>query len=314
MRTVTLKERLVLERPVLTVGTFDGVHLGHRGVLRKVHEESEARNGTSVVVTFDPHPRTVIEPDAATGVLTSLPEKRWRIDGGAIDLLAVVPFTGELRDLGPEAFVERYLVGYLNASAVVLGYDHGFGKGRSGDLEMMQMLGRRFNYDVYSVPPVLIDDEPISSTRVRKLIVDGNLKDAGRLLGGGYTVIGRVERGDGRGAQIGFPTANVAVEETRKILPADGVYAAWVYTPERRPGILNLGFRPTFNGKSRTLEVHILDFSGDLYDREITLEMVHRIRGEQKFEGPDALVSQIRADIESARKALSQTDVTLTRR
>jgi riboflavin kinase/FMN adenylyltransferase len=205
-------------------------------------------------------------------------------------------------------------VGYLNASAVVLGYDHGFGKGRSGDLEMMQLLGRRYNYDVYSVPPVLIDGEPISSTRVRKLIVDGNLKDADRLLGGGYTVIGRVERGEGRGAQIGFPTANVAVEETRKILPADGVYAAWVHTPERHPGILNLGFRPTFNGKSRTLEVHLLDFSGDLYDREITLEMVHRIRGEQKFEGPDALVSQIRADIETARKALSQTDVTLTRR
>jgi riboflavin kinase/FMN adenylyltransferase len=314
MQTVTLQERLELERPVLTVGTFDGVHLGHRGVLRKVQQEAAARNGTSVVVTFDPHPRKVIEPDAATGVLTSLAEKQWRIDKAEMDLLAVVPFTHELRNLTPEAFAERYLVEYLDAGAVVLGYDHGFGKGRSGDLEKMQLLGKRFGYDVYSVPPVLVEGEPISSTRIRKLLVDGNLEKAGRLLGGGYTVIGQVEKGDGRGTQIGFPTANVSVEETEKILPADGVYAAWVYTPERHPGILNLGFRPTFNGKSRTLEVHILDFSGDLYNREITLEMVHRIRGERKFEGPKELISQIGADIHSARKALSQTEGTLTRR
>ncbi|HCR17371.1 MAG TPA: riboflavin biosynthesis protein RibF [Candidatus Latescibacteria bacterium] len=314
MQTITLKERLDLERPVLTVGTFDGVHLGHRGVLRKVQEEAASRKGTSVVVTFDPHPRKIIEPDPATGVLTSLPEKQWRIEAAEMEVLAVVPFTQELRNLTPEAFAERYLVEYLDVSAVVLGYDHGFGKGRSGDLEMMQLLGDRFGYEVYSVPPVLIEGEPISSTRIRGLLLEGNLEKAGRLLGGGYTVIGQVEKGDGRGTQIGFPTANVSVVESDKILPADGVYAAWVYTSEWHPGILNLGFKPTFNGKSRTLEVHILDYSADLYDHEITLELVHRIRGEQRFEGPEELISQIETDIESARKALSQIDVTLTRR
>ncbi len=316
MRTVTLDMSLELPTPVVTVGQCDGVHLGHASVLEAVRTEAEARTGTGVVVTFDPHPRTVIDPAQPPAVLTSLEEKVRRIEPLGIDLLAVVAFTPALRDLSPEAFVREYLVRRLRARVVVLGYDHGFGKDRSGGLDTMQALGEACGFEVRSIPPVLVDGDPVSSTRIRRFVAEGDLEGAGRLLGSGYPVVGRVVRGDGRGRQLGFPTANLLTDDPGKLLPPDGVYAAWVYPApgERYGGVLNLGYRPTFNGRTRTLEAHILDFEGDLYNQTLGLELVQRIRGEQRFENPAALVAQIHRDRETARDALSQVDVTLLRR
>ena len=316
MRIITLETPLDLPAPVVTVGQCDGVHLGHVAVLEAVCAEAASRKGTGVVVTFDPHPRTVIDPTQAPGILTSLEEKVRRVAPLGIDLLVVVAFTQALRKLSPEAFVEDYLVRRLRAQVVVVGYDHGFGKGRRGGLETMQALGRDFGFGVRSVAPVLIDGKPVSSTRIRRLVVEGNLEAACRLLGGGYPVAGRVAHGDGRGRTLGVPTANLAIEEPGKLMPPDGVYAAWAYLPsgDRCDAVLNLGYRPTFNGRSRALEAHILDFEGDLYGQRLTLELVHRIRGEQRFETPAALIAQIKNDLEAARDVLSHVDTTLLRR
>jgi len=314
MRTLTLDARMDLPNVVVTVGTFDGVHLGHRAVLDTVKLQARSRAGTAVVVTFDPHPRAVIHPDRAPGVLTCLPEKAWRIAPAGIDILAVVRFTESVRALSPNAFVEKYLVHLLGAQAVVVGYDHGFGRNRSGGLDEVQALGKVYGFDVLSVDPMRSGGQPVSSTRIRQAVEAGNLAEAIPLLGGGYPISGRVVRGDGRGRDLGFPTANLHLQETGKLLPPNGVYAAWAHLSKAYKAVLNLGVCPTFTGKSRTLEAHIPGFSGNLYGEVVTLELMHRIREERRFQTSDALVAQIRRDKETAECVLSQTDVTLLRR
>lgn len=314
MRVSSLDDSLDLASPVVTVGTFDGVHVGHRSVLGTVRREAAARSGTAVAVTFDPHPLALIDPQRAPGILTTLAEKTWCLEPVGIDVLAVASFTQDLRSLSRDAFVESYLVGRLGASAVVVGYDHRFGRDRQGDLTAMQDLGRDLGFDVISVPPTHVGGAPVSSTRIRELLSAGDLDGATRCLGGGYPLAGKVVPGDRRGRELGFPTANIALDSAGKLLPRDGVYAAWVYIPHRRPAVLNLGCRPTFDGETRSLEVHVLDYEGDLYDVALMVEFVHWIRGERQFEGREALTAQIRSDVEDARKALSQVDATLLRR
>lgn len=306
MQTRTLNQTLAIDNAVVTVGTFDGVHRGHRAVIEAVVATARERSGAAVAVTFDPHPRAVIHPAAPPGVLTSLDEKRRRLADAGIDVLAVIPFTRKVQILSPEAFVSTYLANYLGARVVVLGYDHGFGKDRSGDPETMRALGGRFGFEVTVVPPVIVGDRPVSSSRIRDLVGRGKIDKAGEMLGDGYPVSGRVTPGDGRGRQLGFPTANIVPDEPGKLLPPDGVYAAMACVPERYAAVANLGVRPTFNGKNRRLEAHLLDFDGDLYGRRITLELVGRLRGELRFGNPEALISQIHADGQRARDILAK--------
>ncbi len=314
MRTASLDSPINLPGPVVTVGTFDGVHLGHRAVLEAVQENARTRGGTSVVVTFDPHPRAVIDPSHSPDILTTMREKEWRIGESGIDQLLVVKFTPSLMTLRPEAFVREYLVRRLQASVIVLGHDHGFGKDRGGNSETMKTLGRSLNFDVISMPPVLIGGAPVSSTRLRRQIAEGDLEEAGRLLGSGYFIEGCIVRGEGRGRQMGYPTANLALEDESKLLPPDGVYAAWVHLPDPHAAVVNLGFRPTFNGKFRCLEAHILDFEEDLYGERVGIEVTQCIRGERKFENSTALVEQIRNDRQVARALLCEMDETPVRR
>ena len=314
MRSITLVAPQDLANVVVTVGAFDGIHVGHAAVLETVREEARVRGGTSVVVTFSPHPRKVIEGAAAPPLLTSSEEKAWRIQALGIDVLAVVPFTEAVRRLSPEAFVRSYLVEKLKAQTVIVGYDHGFGKDRSGGFETMQRLGGCYGFEVRSVPPTLVDGAPVSSTRVRSLVQEGDFDSLYPLLGGGYPIIGSVVKGDRRGRTLGFPTANLAFDAREKLLPPAGVYAAWVFLPEPHRAVLNFGLRPTFNGLSKTFEVHVLDFEGDLYGRTLKLEVCHRIRAEAKFESLDALTRQIQTDIQTARQVLSQKYTTFLRR
>lgn len=309
MQTRTLEQTLELEDPVVTVGTFDGVHVGHRSVLEAVVAMARERSGSAVAVTFDPHPRAVIHPQDPPVVLTSMDEKRRRLQDAGIDVLAVIPFTRRVQKLSPEAFVSTYLVNYLGARVVVLGYDHGFGRGRSGDPETMRALGRRFGFDVTVVPPTMAGSVPVSSSRIRDLIREGRVDETRGMLGGGYPVSGRVAPGDGRGRELGYPTANIVPDDALKLMPPDGVYAAKASVPEPYGAVVNLGVRPTFNGRSRLLEAHLLDFSGDLYGRRISLELVERLRGERRFPNPEALITQIHKDGQRARGILGQDSV-----
>jgi riboflavin kinase/FMN adenylyltransferase len=281
------------------------LHFGHRAVVDRVKEIADVRGGTSVVVTFDPHPRHVIAPGSAPKLLTSLEEKSSALERMGVGCLAVIPFTDQVRQLDPQAFVDRYLVAFLQAETIVMGYDHGFGKDRSGNLATVQQLAEDRGFEVVSLPPTLLDGEPVSSTRVRHHIELGEMEVAGRLLGAGYPVKGEVESGDGRGKTIGFPTANLVVSAD-KLLPPNGVYAGWANTPGEppNPAVINLGTRPTFDGKVRRFEAHLLDYDKDLYGKQLSISLEIKLRDERKFDGVDSLTTQIRKDIAEARRRL----------
>ncbi len=315
MRRVTLDRNSDCRRPVVTVGTFDGVHVGHRAVLDEVRRLAQDGDGHSVVVTFDPHPRQVIDPDHAPPLLTTLDERAWRIGAAGIDVLAVVPFDDRVRSLSPLEFVTRYIVERLGASSVVVGHDHGFGRDRSGDSGTLRDLGSSHGFSVHSVAASHVDDLPVSSTRVRSLIASGDLVGAGALLGGGYPVVGDVVEGDRRGREIGFPTANIDVDVDRKLMPPPGVYTGWAETAEGlSAAVVNYGSRPTVGGQTLRLEAHLLDFEDDLYGTQLKLDLVHRLRDEAKFESLPQLKHQIATDVTKARSLLASRELTITRR
>jgi riboflavin kinase/FMN adenylyltransferase len=291
--------------PVLTVGTFDGVHLGHRAILDTVCREARRRDGSAVAITFDRHPRSVLAPESAPLLLMSREEKARELRASGIDALIELPFTLEFSRTKPEDFVEQVIVRGVGAVAVVEGDDHGFGRGRKGDVSTLQALSGRFGFEFIQVGPKFVDGAPVSSTRLRDLISAGRMEDAVRLLGRPYGLLGEVVRGDGRGRGIGFPTANVRPDATDKLLPGHGVYAVRVRLDERwMGGAANLGSRPTFSGTGRSIEVHIFDFSGDLYGRQIEVAFLSRLREERKFDGVPALVAQIHEDVKVARQRL----------
>ena len=310
MIRIRLEAKQAQDRAVITVGSFDGLHIGHRAVVHRVKELAALRKGTSIVVTFDPHPQQVIAPDSAPRLLTSLEERSAAFERMDVDVMAVVPFTNDLRQLSPQDFVDRYLVEYLQAETIVMGYDHGFGRDRAGDVDTMKALAEQRGFDVVSVPPTLLDGDPVSSTRVRRHIELGEMEAASRLLGEGYPVEGVVVAGDGRGQKLGFPTANLALTES-KLLPPDGVYAGWIHDEVlgARRVVTNLGTRPTFDGAARRFEAHILDCQCDLYGKRLNIALETRLRDERKFDGVEALKSQISEDIEETRRRLDSAGI-----
>jgi riboflavin kinase/FMN adenylyltransferase len=290
---------------VVTVGTFDGVHRGHRAVVEEIMRRARARGLASLVVTFEPHPLEVVNPAAAPRLLTLPDEKRALLETTGVDRIAVVPFTKALSQLEPDAFVREILLQRFAMRELVLGFDHGFGRGRSGDVELLRRLGTSDGFAVDVVEPVLDGGQPISSTLIRTAVAHGNLDAAGRWLGRGYAIRGVVERGAGRGQTIGIPTANLAAPDPRKLLPPDGVYAVRVTWREQRfGGMMNQGSRPTFGLEARVLEVHLFEFSGDLYGETVTVEWVRRLRDVQAFPNREALVAQLGRDRDAALESL----------
>ena len=306
MHTVTLEAPVALAHPVVTVGTFDGLHVGHVSVIKTAIRTARAREGTSVVVTFDPHPRQFIDGADAPGVLMSLAEKQHHLSALGVDVLAVVAFDDAIRHLSAEVFVKRFLVDKLSARAVIIGYDHGFGRDRQGDVETMQCLGKRFGFSVLSPPAVQIAEKPVSSTRIRNALLDGDLHAVMQLMGHPYPLWGRVVAGEKRGRALGFPTANLRVDTPGKLLPPPGVYAGVAHLDRSHIAVVNYGNRPTFGGHEARCEVHLLDFSRDLYGTVLPLELHHRIRGEREFGSKEALIDQINADIRTAERLLSR--------
>jgi len=296
-----------VEATVVAVGTFDGVHRGHRDVLDRLVVRADALGLRSVLVTFDPHPLEVVNPAAAPLLLTVGEEKREVLAESGIDYLAVVPFTPALARLSAEAFVSQVLRERLRMKCLLMGYDHGFGRNREGDVEVLQALGERDGFRVEVVDPVSVGDgPPISSTAIRQAIAGGDLERARDALGRAYSVGGRVVPGAARGRGIGFPTLNLALPSARKLLPPQGVYAVRVQTPGgTHGGMLNLGPRPTFGDESVGLEAHLFDTSGDWYGAWVRVDFIARLRDTQKFETPAALVAQLQRDEVAARQALA---------
>jgi len=299
---------------VVTCGSFDGVHRGHQAVLAEIVQRGRVGGRESVVVTFEPHPLAVVNPPAAPRLLTTLEEKRALLDATGVSRVAVLPFTPALSQLEPDEFVAMLRTQY-GMQELVLGHDHGFGRGRSGDVAVLRALGAAQGFAVDVVDAVRDDGTPISSTVIRTAVAHGHLAQAERWLGRPYAATGRVERGAGRGRQIGVPTANVALPDARKLLPPDGVYAVWVkiggaqkdsraVAGKRVGGVMNQGARPTFGVAERGLEVHLLDFTGELVGETLTIEWVRRLRDVRTFPSPEVLVAQIAADLQAGRTEL----------
>jgi riboflavin kinase/FMN adenylyltransferase len=295
---------------VATVGTFDGVHKGHQAVLDKLISEAKKRGKPSLVVTFDPHPLRVVRPEAAPRLLCSTPEKAALLRAAGVDEIAIVPFNRVLAGFSPREFVERVLLAHFGMEHLVIGYDHGFGKDRSGDAATLQSIGEELGYGVTVVPHTDLDARPISSTRIRLLLLDGDVVDAGRALGRPYSIDGRVVKGDQRGRELGFPTANLDAVDAEKVLPGEGIYAVHAQVDGvglRRPAVLHLGARPTFPGARPTIEAYLLDFKGNLYDHSLRIHFLTRIRGIRAFDSTDALIVAMGQDVEAARRVFDSS-------
>ena len=300
-------------RPVVVaLGTFDGVHLGHRAVLGQARAAASALGGRSVALTFDPHPRQVIAPPAGPFLLTTLEERLQLLAALGLDAAVVVTFDDALRRTPPEGWVER-LVGTVRPVEVVTGTTYRYGRDRAGTVEDLSASGRRYGFAVSAVPPTVAGGAPVSSTRIRGLLRNGAVEEAGRLLGRPYAVRGRVVAGDGRGRRLGFPTANLQ-PPAEKLLPGSGVYAGLARLHGAGGGeeptggwaaAVNVGTRPTFGAGPLTVEAYLLDFSGDLYGRELEVTFLRRLRDEAAFGRVEDLVRQIAEDVQQVRALLA---------
>jgi riboflavin kinase / FMN adenylyltransferase len=297
-------------RPAVAVGNFDGVHRGHQALVAHALTDARRAGGTAVVLTFDPHPSRVLAPERAAATLTTIEQKAELLGRLGVEKLAVLPFTPDVVAQDAEDFVRRILHDMLHASTVVVGASFRFGRGRAGDVALLRRLGGRLGFEVHGMRPVLHQGAPISSTRVREALARGDASAAAEMLGRPYFIDGEVVRGVGRGRTLGIPTANVApVNET---LPGNGVYACLLRVDGEapRPAVTNIGRRPTFGGTETLVEAHVLDFEADLYGRHVRLYFHSRLRAERAFPGPEALVEQIRQDIQKAREALGAAPMT----
>lgn len=291
---------------IVTVGTFDGIHLGHQQVLREIVERAVSTGARSVLVTFDRHPLEVVRPEAAPEVLTTPDEKKEFLATTGLDYLVFLTFTPALSRLTPREFVEQILLDRIGVSELVIGYDHGFGQDRSGDAETLRQVGRERGFGVDVVAPVTAGGDTVSSTRIRRAVQEGDVELARRGLGRPYSVLATVVRGEGRGAGLGFPTANLEVAGSRKLVPGPGIYAVRVSGAglADAPGALHLGPRPTFAGSPPSMEVHLLDWSGDLYGRTVRVDFIARIRGVERFDSVESLVARMHRDVAEVRSRL----------
>lgn len=301
-----------LVRPILTIGNFDGIHLGHRAILDTVIARARIARGEAVVYTFDPHPRKVISPESAPRLLTTSEQKLELLAAAGVDAVIIEPFNLEFARTAPDVFIREFIHARIRPLEVYVGYDFHFGRDREGSMRLLSELGPRLGFSVTIIPEVIVGGGDVNSSRIRELLVKGGVEEAALLLGRDFSVRGQVVKGDARGRTLGFPTANLAPEN--EVLPEAGVYAGWFRCLDAGdppagaiwPAVTNVGTRPTFGDSDRVVaEAHLLDFSGDLYGRRVELSFACRLRAERRFAGVEALREQIERDRAEARRRLA---------
>lgn len=298
-----------LRYPVVTTGTFDGVHLGHQTILKRLAELATRFNGESVVITFHPHPRLVLSPnDDSLELLNTLPERIMRLEKAGVDHLLVIPFNADFAKLTSIEFITQILVNSVDTKKLVIGYDHHFGRNREGSFEHLSKSGINYGFDVEEIPAKDIHEVAISSTRIRAALHQGEIEIANQFLGYPYPFYGKVVRGQRLGHTIGFPTANLELSRDRKLIPGNGVYAVTVELNEGIfQGMMNIGTRPTVSsGNDRHVEVHLFNWNGDLYNSELRVNMYKRIRDEQRFSSVQALKDRLSIDKREALDILNK--------
>jgi riboflavin kinase/FMN adenylyltransferase len=296
-----------LSKPYVTIGNFDGVHLGHQILFSEVVNRAHKNNGTSVAITFTPHPLKVVRPEIGIKLISTCEQKRELIELAAIDVLICLPFTKELATTSAQDFVNNVLIKTIGVKELVVGYDYAFGKGRQGNIDFLKEQGRLHGFPVTVVEAYYVDGVLASSTEVRKLVSQGRMRDVKKLLGRYYQIRGEVKMGKQRGgSELGFPTANLQISE-EDLCPRHGVYVTQViYDCKCYGGVLNIGYNPTFGEESLSAETHIFDFNEDIYGKPIKVNLLQFLRDEKKFSGPEELVAQINRDIEQAKEILKE--------
>ena len=292
-----------LNNPVLTLGNFDGVHLGHQEILSRIRERSREIKGTSLVYTFHPHPFEVLTQEKQFLNITTLEEKLKLIEKEKTDILICEPFTLEFSQISAEAFVKEILCERIGVKEIFVGEDYTFGSKRQGNIHYLMKMGKALNFRVKIIDSIVVDNIIVKSSKIRELIQLGEVSVANRLLGRNYSLTGKVIKGKGRGVDLGFPTANI--KPAKALHPGVGVYAVWVNLENQRlPGAMNVGYNPTFRDRELSLEVHILDFNKSIYGKELEISFVSRIRKEKAFSSPEELIVQMQRDVSEVRKIL----------
>lgn len=295
---------------IITIGTFDGVHIGHQQIIKKLIESAKTNGHKSVIITFFPHPRMVLQKGSDLKLLTTLNEKIDLLEKLGLEYLIVQPFTKEFSRLTALEFVRDILVQQLNIKKLVIGYDHHFGRNREGNFEQLKEYGLTYGFEVEEIPAQDIKNIAVSSTKIRTALKNGEIKKANTYLGHVYSLSGEVISGRGLGKEWNYPTVNIHIDEEYKLIPKSGVYVVkTVINNERLFGIMNIGFRPTVNGKHQTIEVHLLDFNKDMYGKTIQVQLIYRLRDEQKFNSVQDLFAQIKLDEQHTRELIKNNSI-----
>jgi len=292
-------DNYIVQQPVITTGVFDGVHKGHVEILERLKKSASKINGESVIVTFWPHPRLVLNQDNSIKLINTLDEKLFLFEKSGIQHVVIIPFTEEFSKLSSHQFMEDIMVNKLKVNHLIVGFNHHFGKGREGNFELMQQYSKQFGFTLEKLDAQLVENEKVSSTLIRNALNDGDVTSANKYLGYNYSITGKVMEGRKIGRTIDFPTANIKVNHDFKLVPKIGVYAVEVtVSGTNYPGMLNIGYRPTVetNSVQVTIEVHLINFNGDLYHKDLTLIFKQRIRNEVKFDSLEQLKQQLNAD------------------
>lgn len=307
MREITDITTFTTQQPtVLTIGTFDGVHLGHQKIVERVVTTARQEGLLATVFTFFPHPRMVVQHDKGLKLIHTLEEKKQLLQQLGVDLLVVQPFNEAFAQLTAEEFVSTILVQRLNVKKVIIGYDHRFGRNRTANIDDMRLFGKKYGFAVEEISVQEVDEVSVSSTKIREALNKGDVTTAEHYLGTPYSLTGRVVHGLKLGRTLGYPTANIQVTEDYKLIPKDGVYAVYSYIDGRKVyGMMSIGKNPTIEGKGASIEVYFFDFNGNLYDQKLTIEFVQYLREEQKFATIDLLKKQLQDDETAARKAIA---------
>lgn len=285
------------QKSIMTLGTFDGVHIGHQKIIQKLIQSTKHHACESLVLTFFPHPRMVLQDIQEIKLLNTIEERIQLLEASGLDNLVIHPFDQAFSRLSAEEFVSSILVDQFNIKKIIIGYDHRFGRNRTADINDLIEFGKQYDFEVEQISVQEIDAVSVSSTKIRKALLEGNIALANEYLGYAYLLTGTIAKGKGIGRTIGFPTANLSIEESYKLIPKNGVYIIQSkLNGKLQFGMMNIGFNPTVNGNSQSIEIHFFDFDDDLYDKKIQIQILSRIRDEQKFENIDLLAEQLIKD------------------